>query len=177
MASRRSAKTSRKKAAARILSAGGVRELASLIGRSPGTVSRWLRRLDWPFARTPPWNAAKVLAWANVMLAPNPAAQAQPVDSTGEDAATARLERQARAQVYAARAMLARQTYENRSAKLHDAEACRQRRQRQKEAIQNALQEIVHLAPALVGQPKEEIERRLTECTNGILDRFAAGKP
>lgn len=174
MASRRSAKRSRKKVPARDFTAAGVRELASLIGRSPGTVSRWLRRLDWPFARTPPWNAAKVLTWANAMLAPNPAGQAQPPDPTAEDAATARLERQARAQVYAARAMLARQTYERRSAKLHDASACRQRHLRQNEAVRGALQEVLQLARTLVGQPADEIERRLTTCVNGILNRFAA---
>lgn len=84
MASRRSVKPFWKTAAGRNFSAAGVRELARLIHRNPGTVSRWLRRPDWPFARTPPWNAVKVLIWANATLAPNPAAQSQLTESFQE---------------------------------------------------------------------------------------------
>lgn len=44
----------------------GVRDLARQIGRDPGTVSRWARRVDWEFG-TGPWRAGQVPAiveWA-----------------------------------------------------------------------------------------------------------------
>jgi hypothetical protein len=53
-----------------------VTELASQVGRCIGTVSRWTRRDDWPFARRGPWGAVtveRIKTWAADTLAPNPA--------------------------------------------------------------------------------------------------------
>lgn len=41
-------------------------ELAELVQRDPGTVSRWAKRADWPFAKKSPWSRSdvpKILRW------------------------------------------------------------------------------------------------------------------
>lgn len=45
--------------------------LAKALGRHPSTVSRWLRRDDWPYARRPPWprkSLPDIVEWASVTL-------------------------------------------------------------------------------------------------------------
>jgi hypothetical protein len=61
---------------------GTAAQLAAEISRDPGTVSRWLKRPDWPVKRKPPWShddIAVIAAWAEG-LAPNLAAPAPDTD-------------------------------------------------------------------------------------------------
>jgi hypothetical protein len=160
----------RKNAGAGRLAAAGVRELAGLIGRSHSTVSKWLRRPDWPFARTPPWNAVKVLAWAKANLAPNPAAgMPQPPAYPQEGELVNRVQAQAKAQLLGNRALLLRQRYDYLAGKLHDVERCQQRRLRQIHAVRIALLDLPRLAPPF--------ERELAERIDVILKRFAGDEP
>lgn len=50
-----------------------MKELAALVEKDNGTVSRWLRRPDWPFPRKAPWKPAvvpEILRWVADNLRP-----------------------------------------------------------------------------------------------------------
>jgi hypothetical protein len=51
-------------------------ELAAAVGKSQQAIGKWIHDDRWPFARTGPWDVAKVKAWAARTLSPNPAAPA-----------------------------------------------------------------------------------------------------
>jgi hypothetical protein len=77
---------------------GSLAELAALVERDKGTVSRWLQRPDWPFAKRPPFERTlvpKILRWVAEFLAPArdpdlPAKPGQQPAAGGRDAARAR---------------------------------------------------------------------------------------
>ena len=57
--------------------ATSIRSLAKHMGRSESAVRKWLNRDDWKFGRDPkttPFDVAKVKAWAEICLKPDPVA-------------------------------------------------------------------------------------------------------
>ena len=54
--------------------AKSIRSLAALVGRSESAVRKWVAHPEWRFSTTPPWDVARVKAWAEIVLHPDPAA-------------------------------------------------------------------------------------------------------
>jgi hypothetical protein len=157
--------------------ARSLRELAALVGRSHSVVRRWLARADWPFSPSPPWDASEVLAWAGRTLAADPAKHWEsplPADpGQPGDARVNALMQQAKAQVFANRALLLRQEYEKRAGKLHDSVACEQMMIRRIHALKQSLLDVPRMGSGLEGLGGSAIEQALMERIVGILKLFA----
>ena len=79
--------------------AASARSLAKIMHRSPNTISKWIRKTNWPLPknRRGPWSAADVkiiCAWAEKTLAENPAKMDESrLASAQENAETRKLRR------------------------------------------------------------------------------------
>jgi len=157
--------------------ATSLRELAALVGRSSAAVHRWTHRPDWPFERAPPWDAARVAAWVKDHLAADPAKHWEsPLPADGGQPGDARvnaLMQQAKAQVFANRALLLRQEYERRAGRLHDSGACEQMMIRRLHALKQSFMDVARMAPSLEGLPAAAMEVALRERITSILMSFA----
>ncbi len=158
--------------------AKSIRSLASLVDRSPSAVRKWLRKSNWPFKLTPPWNVTRVKAWMDIHLSPDPAEayrrKARDAEAgVGEFRNQTPLEK-AKLQVAIERALYIRQKRLAEAGKLHDVEECERRRLQQIMEVRNRLldlpRSIVH---GMVGQPVDEMERQLSAAIRAILEEFS----
>lgn len=158
--------------------AKSIRRLARHLGRSDTAVRKWMKREDWPFPRTPPWDIKQVQAWAEINLRPDPGkAYQQKLASLrngsgayGEIGALTR----AKIQVTLERAMWIRQRRLVEAGKLIDAEEAQRYRLRQIQAAKSLLVTLPRsVANALVGQDRNAIEQILNKRIEELLDEFA----
>jgi len=158
--------------------AKSIRSLARHVRRAESTVRKWIKRDDWPFALAPPWQVSKVRAWAEIHLHPDPAAayrrKAKAAEAgTGEFRGMGALTK-ARLQVTIERALLIRQRRQIEAGKMHDTAECERRRVQQIMEVRNRLLELPRsLAAGLAGLSAEQIEARLQESIEAILEEFA----
>lgn len=160
--------------------AKSIRRLAAGVGRAESTVRKWLEREDWPFGLAPPWRIDQVKAWAEIHLRPDPTIayrkKAAAVEAgTGEFAGMGPLNK-ARLQAIIERALLLRHRRLVEEGKVHDAETCQQRRQRQIHDVKSALLGLPRsVAPLVAGRDAEDVERILSDRINNICEEFARG--
>lgn len=159
--------------------AKSIRSLARLVGKAESTVRKWIARDDWAFALGPPWDVARVRAWAEIQVHPDPAAAyrkkvAAVQAGTGEFGRMGP-EGKARFQKTVEQVLALRQERLVRADQLHNVEECRQRRLRQVHEVKGRLLELPRaMANALAGQDSDTVERILTEQVTAILREFAA---
>ena len=156
------------------------RALAKAIGKSESAVRKWLANPEWPFGQSPPWNIAKVKAWAKRSLAPNPAetdADVAPAPSAAGVAKPLSAERQAKLRLTREklkRARLDRALLEGRLVDRAEVEAQRLARI---QAVKAALLALPRLAGRLVGMTESEISTVLEGEVTKILHGFAHDPP
>jgi hypothetical protein len=153
--------------------------LARLVGKAESTVRKWIARRDWMFALEPPWDVAKVRAWAEIHVHPDPAAAYRKRMAAAEmgSGEFGRMEplTKARFQATLERALLIRQRRLVEAGQLHNVEECRQRRLRQVHEVKSRLVDLPRaMANALAGQDAETIERVLMEQVTAMLQELAA---
>jgi hypothetical protein len=160
--------------------AKSLRELARRVNRSVSTVSAWLQRPDWPFPRMPPWHVAKVKAWSELVLSPNPAGaweEAKKKVLDGQPHALGdliKLKLQAEVQLLIEKVMAARTARDERANKLHDVANCRERRLRQIHTLKANLFDVARmLPPALEGKPRLDISRILKQRFASLCRTYA----
>ena len=164
-------------------SAPSIRGLAAALGRSEAAVRKWTGRADWPFG-PPPWPVDRVREWALVALSPDPATALRDRLTSAEravreaDATETPISARWKAELLqiVARTKLLIQEHDRRAGIVHDAAACQSRRLQQIHAIKEQFLTISRaLAPRLVGQIRDEIERLLLAELQAVCNAFAAG--
>lgn len=163
-----------------IVAARSIRSLAKYCGKAESTVRKWLRHEAWVFGRRPPWDVAKVRAWADIHLKADPAKeyhdQLADAESGKGDFESLGLLTRVRAQAVIERTLLIRQKRLLDAGKLHDVDECRQRRLRQIHAVKGALLAMPRsVASSLVGLSRDQVERTLSQRIEEILAEFANG--
>lgn len=158
--------------------AKSIRALAKQCGRAESTVRKWIRKDTWAFSLEPPWDVAKVKAWAEIQLKADPAAayrkKAKAAAEGRADFAGMGELTKARLQAVIERALYIRQKRLVEAGKLHDAEVCQQGRLRKVHEVKSALLGLGRsLAHSLVGQDAETIERILGDRCRQICEDFA----
>ena len=167
--------------AKRPILARSIRGLARKMGKAESTVRKWISREDWAFGLVPPWDVARVKAWAEIQLRPDPAKAYRDrmraaETGQGEFWGLGPLTK-AKIQATIERALLIRQRRLTEAGDLHKASACRHRRLRQIHAVKGALLALPRsVSASLAGQGRDGIERVLQERVVAILAEFAAGE-
>ena len=152
---------------------GSRRQLARMLGRSDGTIRRWLQRADWPFGQDGPWPVAKVGAWAQIKLRPD-RAHGPELPSGGPAATIDAQSRRARTLLNAERAAAVRLDREIKLGLYHLTEECRAQRLRQIHAARARMMSIPRrLAPKLARKSTTDIERMLDAEIRGALNQLA----
>ena len=158
--------------------AKSIRALGRLCGRAESTVRKWLARDDWPFARTPPWDVARVRAWMDIHLKPDPAVAYRrkaraAAAGTAEFAGMGKLTL-VRVQKTLEQTLALRQRRELDAGLLHSKADCLAGQQQLVLAARDALTRSLprSLAAECQGRGRAEIERilreRLTAVCNGL---------
>jgi len=143
-------------------------------------VRKWLRRDNWPFSLTPPWDVEKVRTWMEIHLKPDAAmayrAKAQAVEDGRGEFGRLSAEGKAKLQYRIERTLLIRQRRLAEAGKLHDVEQCQQRRLRQVHEVKSALLGLGRsVANSLVGQDADAIETIIHARCVQICEEFARG--
>ena len=153
------------------------RELAAALGKSHVSVWRWLRHPAWPFGRRGPWSVDAVRAWATCCLQMDRAQYAGMARAAGgtQRLADLPLPVQVELNVKIKKAQMLDLRRQRLEGKLHDGQACRQRRLREIQAAKGRLLDLGRsLAPALEGKDRAAIKTILGERLTAIADAFAA---
>jgi phage terminase Nu1 subunit (DNA packaging protein) len=149
-------------------------ELSELVERDAGTVSRWTKRDDWPFAKRAPWprrDVPKILAWVADTLERD--AKAEPGGDETKELRKQKLReeiRKLRANAEQAETALARERGD-----LLDAAAVAQEWGRTGALVRNGFGNLPsQILPLALGHgmPQEaaaEFTRQVEEAVNGVL--------
>ena len=141
---------------------------------------KWIAREDWAFSLRGPWDVARVKAWAEIQLHPDPTAAyrkkaAAAEAGTGEFSGMGPLTK-AKLQATIERALLVRQRRLIEAGKMHDVELCEKRRLRQIHETKAALLTLGRsIANSLVGQNADAIEAIMNARCIEICEEFAVG--
>ena len=172
--------------AKRVILAKSARSLARYVGRSSSAVHKWLTREDWPFSLDPPWKVARVKAWMEFALSPDPAAtsrrRAAAAAAGGGEFRPMGPAAKIKFQLAVEKYLALRREREIREGKFHDAIVCGQRRVQQITAAKTAFLELPRIViHDLAGQSPETlrlVEKVMTEHVYKILESFANdGRP
>lgn len=156
--------------------ANSCRALAAALGKSHVAVWKWLHHPAWPFARRGPWSVDAVRAWAASCLQPNRAdyggmGNAPPA---GQRLTDLPLPVQVELNLKIKRAQLLDLERHRLEGKLHDAQACRQRRLQQIHAVKGRFLDLARsVAPLLEGKDRAAIQAVLDERIRTILEAFS----
>lgn len=169
--------------------ANSVAALARGLGVSREAVTRYLKRPDWKFAATGPWNVEQVRAWRDATLSPahhdggkRRKRPAQPPKDTvagvsaGLDAELAKLdvEKRARVNLLVERRLAIELDREIRSGRYMRREDVERGRVARIHAVRARLQALPRQAASdLVGLDETEISRVLTEHCDAICREFS----
>ena len=147
-----------------------LRALGRAFGVSHGAARKWTRRHDWPFASEGPWIVEEVRVWREANLRPDRAA--------GRQAGKHRLPAFAAAElIYKRRvAALLQLKIEEKTKKLHDVAACRERRIRQVRTVREGLADIFRKTkPEIGAEAADHLKKKLDEIAQRYEDGLLEG--